>query len=606
MATGKKLIQEYLTDVPNAPGIYQFRDAEYNILYIGKAKNIRKRLAQYTLELSNKNELMVSLAHFITFNVTDSEAEALILEAQLIKKFKPKFNIALKNDYNFPYIKLRIDHPYPQLLKFRGKDLTDGKFFGPFTSSLYVDITLREIQNIFKLRSCSDAFFASRTTPCIQYQIKKCTAPCTNKISHEDYLELVNEVKAFLSGKNTDLQDQLAQRMHKLSASMQFEKAAELRDKIRAISYIQLRSTKSHGVTDADVIAITAQNDNYCAELFLYRHGTPCGNQAYFLDNVTQNSSSEVLGNFLMQLYQNKIPPKQLILSHDLEDNKLYTEAIRSLHNTKTTIIVPKVGPKFELIQNALKNATISLQNHLKKTAQNSASLELIQELFHLKNIPNRIEVYDNSHIQGSFAVGAMIVAGVTGFEKKEYRLFNIKDKSVIPGFGGNDYAMLTEVLRRRLKRLKTEPYRAPDLMIIDGGKGHLSTTLHVMQEMGVDVPFVCMSKGVDRNSGKEQFHIAGRESFTLDKNQPVMKYLQILRDEAHNFAIKNHRLKRSKAITASSLDSIPTIGAARKQALLNYFGSFAAIADATIKELQNVEGISKKLAQIIKEHLSN
>lgn len=605
MNTGKKLIQEYLASTPNAPGIYQFRDAEHNILYIGKAKNIRKRLTQYTLELSRKNELMVSLAHFITFHVTDSEAEALLLEAQLIKKFKPKFNIALKNDSNFPYIKLRIDHPYPQLLKFRGKNLTDGKFFGPFTSSMYVDITLREIQNIFKLRSCSDTFFSSRTTPCIQYQIKKCTAPCTNKISHEDYLQIVNEVKAFLSGKNTDLQDQLAKKMQELSANMQFEKAAELRDKIRAISYIQLRSAKSHGVIDADVIVITSQNDNYCAQLFLYRHGTPCGSQAYFFDNVTQNSSAEVLGNFLMQLYQNKIPPKQLIVSHELEDNQLYTKALQSLHNTNTTITAPKLGPKFELIQNALKNATISLENYLKKSAQNSATLELIQELFNLKNIPQRIEIYDNSHIQGSFAVGAMIVAGVSGFEKKEYRLFNIKDESIVPGFGGNDYAMLTEVLRRRLRRLKTEPYRKPDLMIIDGGKGHLSTTIQVMKEMDMDIPFVCMSKGVDRNSGREQFHMPGRESFTLDKNQPVMKYLQILRDEAHNFAIKNHRRKRSKAITVSSLDNIPTIGAARKQALLNYFGSFAAIADASIKELQNVEGISKRLAQIIKEHLS-
>lgn len=606
MTNGKKLIQEYLTDAPDSPGVYQFRDAQRNILYIGKAKNIKKRLAQYTLELTHKNELMITLAHSIEFNVTESEAEALILEAQLIKKFKPKFNIALKNDHNFPYIKLRTDHPYPQLIKFRGKNLNDGKFFGPFISSMQVDKALQEIQNIFKLRSCSDAFFANRNRPCIQYQIKKCTAPCVGKISHEDYLQTVSEAKAFLLGKNTDLQNELAQKMHQFSAEMEFEKAAELRDKIRAISYVQLRSNKSHGLIDADLIAITAQNDNYCVELFLYRNGTPCGNQAYFLENVAYNSIEEVLGDFLMQLYQNKTPPKQLLLSHELENNQLYLEALRSLHNTKTIITVPKCGRKFELIQNALKNAQLALQNHLKKSAQSTTNLELVQKLFNLKHIPNRIEVYDNSHIQGSFAVGAMIVAGVTGFDKKEYRLFNIKDTSIIPGFGGDDYAMLTEVLIRRLKRLKAEPYRRPDLMIIDGGKGHLSTTIKVMTEMGINIPFVCMSKGIERNSGKEQFHIQGRESFTLDRNEPVMKYLQILRDEAHNFVIKSHRNKRSRAITKSSLDHIPAIGAARKQALLNYFGSFAAIADASIKELQNVQGISKKLAKIIKEHLSN
>lgn len=601
---GKDLVRKYSAEAPELPGTYRFLDKEKQILYIGKAKSLRKRLAQYALELTPKNSVMLSLARHIEFNITNSESEALLLEAQLIKRFKPKYNIALKNDSSFPYIKLRIDHDYPQLIKFRGKNLVNGKFFGPFASVMHVDLALKEMQKIFKLRSCSDSFFASRTRPCLQYQINRCSGPCVGKISHQDYIDTVAEAKAFLSGKNSDLQKQLAEKMQLLSEQMKFEEAAEIRDKIKAISYVQLRSQKTHGVQDADLIGVVEKNGIFCVELFLYRDGTACGNQAYFPTNTSKNSSiEEVLGGFLMQLYQTKTPASHLLLSHDLEDKELYVKALSDLHNKKISISVPKQGSKQLLIQNALDNAEIALQNYLKNSAKNLAALEEIAQIFNLNDIPTRIEIYDNSHIQGAHAVGAMVVATQEGFDKKEYRIFNIKNQYEKPGFGGDDYAMLREVMQRRLKRVKAEPHRRPDLMIVDGGKGHLSTVEKVMEEMSISLPFVCMAKGRERNSGHEDFYMPGKPPFTLSNDLPVMRYLQILRDEVHNFAIKNHRSRRSKSITQSSIDDIPAIGQKRKLALLHYFGSQAAIADASISELSNVEGISQATAKRIYDY---
>ncbi|GAB4168752.1 MAG: excinuclease ABC subunit UvrC [Rickettsiaceae bacterium] len=599
---GKELIKSYLPNIPEVPGVYRFLDAGKTVLYIGKAKNLKNRLGQYTLELSVKNKAMLAQASFIEYSITESESAALLLEGQLIKKFKPKFNILLKDDKSFPYIKLRLDHEYPQLLKFRGKNLSDGKFFGPFASSAHVDVTLSELQKIFRLRSCTDSYFANRTRPCLQHQIQRCYAPCVNKISKEEYDELVAEVKAFLSGKNQLLQSTLSAKMEKYSAEMNYEKAAEIRDRIKAISYVQLKSQGSHNLKDADVIAVAEKNGEFCIQLFLYRNHQPCGNQAYFPVHAGEGATIlEVLGSFLMQLYQTKTPPKEILLSHELEDKNIYAEALGKLHNIKVTISAPKLGAKNKVIENALYNAELALEKHLKISAKNNAALKAVQTLFELSNPPKRIEIYDNSHIQGAFPVGAMVVAGPDGFDKKEYRLFNIKDSNYEKtSLGGDDYAMLKEVLIRRLKRLKAEPERTPDLMIIDGGKGHMNVVAKVMKELDIFIPFVCMAKGVDRNSGKEQFHRPGKDSFTLDKNSPVMKYLQILRDEVHNFAIKSHRNKRSSAIKVSSLDHIPGIGKARKRALLNYFGSFAAIADATESELKQVDGISADLAKTI------
>ena len=597
------IIKSQIGSAPELPGVYKMLDSGNNIIYIGKAKNLKNRLTQYTLQQEGKNKIMVSLVHKVEYSITESESAALLLEGQLIKKYKPKFNILLKDDKSFPYIKLRTDHRYPQLLKFRGKNLSNGKFFGPYASAGYVDTTLLEIQKIFRLRSCTDSYFEKRERPCLLYQIKRCSAPCVGKISEKEYEETVDEVKAFLSGKNKSLQKMLSKKMETFSNEMQYEKAAEIRDKIKAISYIQLKSHSAEKIQDADIIALANKNGEFCIQLFIYRSHQPCGNQAYFPIHTYDAKPSEVIENFIMQLYQDKEPPKELIISHDISDKDTYESALKQLYKKPTKITYPKLGIKKKIIDNAIHNAEISLEKHLKISAKNTAALNEVQRLFELAELPKRIEVYDNSHIQGAFAIGAMVVAGINGFEKKEYRLFNIKEEQVNT-FGGDDYAMLREVLTRRLKRLQNEPNKTPDLMIIDGGKGHMKVVSEVMEKANLHIPFVCMSKGLERNSGKEQFHRPGHAPFTLDRNLGVMKYLQILRDEVHNFAIKSHRNKRTKAIRISSLDNITGIGKARKKALLNYFGSFKLIADATIEELSKVDGISKELAKSIHELL--
>ena len=600
---GREIIKSQLDNTPELPGVYRMLDSGNSIIYIGKAKNLKNRLSQYTLEQEGKNKIMISLVHSVEYSITESESAALLLEGQLIKKYKPKFNILLKDDKSFPYIKLRLDHKYPQLLKYRGKNLNNGKFFGPFASAGHVDTTLLEIQKIFRLRSCSDSYFENRDRPCMQYQIKRCSAPCVGKISKEEYDETVSEVKAFLSGKNKILQKMLSTKMETFSKSLQYEKAAEIRDRIKAISYVQLKSDSAEKIEDSDIIALASKNGEFCIQLFIYRSHQPCGNQAYFPAHTYDATPNEVIENFIMQLYQNKQPPKELIISHDISDKSTYESALKQLHKKPIKITYPKLGVKKKIVDNAIHNAEISLEKHLKISAKNIAALNEVQRLFDLAGPPKRIEVYDNSHIQGAFAVGAMIVAGVDGFDKKEYRLFNIKDEQK-SAFGGDDYAMLREVLTRRLKRLKSETYRTPDLMIIDGGKGHMKIVCEVMNNLNIHIPFVCMSKGIQRNSGKEQFHRPGHKTFTLDRNLGVMKYLQILRDEVHNFAIKSHRNKRTTAIRISSLDHIPGIGKARKKALLNYFGSFKSITDATVDELNKVDGISKELAKSIYELL--
>ena len=624
-------LKNYIEDAPNNPGVYRMLGVDKKIIYIGKAKNLKNRLKQYTGPLQGKTQIMISLAAYLEYSVTESESAALLLEWQLIKKFKPKFNILLKDDKSFPYIKLRLDHKFPQLIKYRGREFTDGKFFGPFASAKQVEVTLLELQKIFKLRSCSDNYFAARERPCLQYQINRCTAPCVGKISKEDYDDLVLQVKMFLSGKSKSLQEELAKKMQFLSEDLNFEEASKVRDRIKALSYIQLKAESVGVIEDTDVIALAESNGQYAAMLYIYRAGQACGHHVYFPEHTEEKSATEVMEALILQLYQTKIPPKNIILSHEIEDPEVMAKALNVIARNEATshreefvghrgnpmrqeitatswprndtysikISVPKLGSKHKLIQIALENAHIALGQHIKNSIKNFQALEEVQKLFNLPSIPNRIEVYDNSHIQGAFAIGAMIVAGLDGFEKKEYRLFNIKEPSQNT-YGGDDYAMLREVLTRKLSRLKTEPHRRPDLMIIDGGKGHMGVVVQVLEKFGLEIPFVCMSKGLDRNSGREQFHQPGCEVFTLDKNLPVMKYLQILRDEVHNFAIKNHRKKRSRAIKISSLDHIPGIGEVRKKALLSYFGSFSAIADATIAELTKAPGISKELARVI------
>jgi len=602
---GKALLKSQIQNIPNLPGIYQMFDNDHKVIYIGKAKNLQNRLSQYILVLSPKNEAMMAAMRDFEYTITNSEVAALLLEGQLIKKFKPKFNILLKDDKSFPYIQLRLDHEYPQLLKYRGKDLSKGKLFGPFASVKQVEVTLAELQRIFKLRSCTDAYFASRARPCLQYQIQKCSAPCVAKISKQDYEETVSEVVEFFKGNNNLLQENLATKMEEMSSKMQFEEAAHLRDKIRALSYIQLKSQNSQNLGDTDIIAVANHGEEFALQLYIYRNSQPCGNHPYFPLHTQHEDSLSVLESFLLQIYQNKKPPKQILTNFEVRDKAVFIELFKEMYDITVTISTPKLGYKQKLVQEAEINANSALERHLKMSAKNLVALADVQKLFDLPKIPTRIEVYDNSHIQGSAAVGAMIVAGKDGFEKNEYRLFTIKDQDQHK-LGGDDYAMLREVLTRKFTRLKTESHRRPDLMIIDGGKGHMSTVLGVMQKFDLDIPFVCMSKGPNRNSGEEQFHRPGHEAFTLDKHLPIMKYLQILRDEVHNFAIKGHRKKRSKALTVSSLDHIQGIGQVRRKALLNYFGSFKEVADALPEELAKVDGISRELATKIWKALSS
>ncbi|MDD9334431.1 MAG: excinuclease ABC subunit UvrC [Rickettsiaceae bacterium] len=611
---GSELIKSHLENAPNLPGFYKMLGADQQVIYVGKAKNLKKRLTNYIkTDLDNKTIRMVSLTHHLEYNVTNSEIAALLLEAQLIKKFQPKFNILLKDDKSFPYVKLRLDTDYPQLIKYRGKNLSSGEFFGPFVSSEQVDTTLKELQKIFKLRSCSDNYFKNRKRPCLQYQIGRCSAPCVGKITKEDYSELVSQVREFLIGKTKELQKTLSDKMEQLSLQLRFEAAAEIRDRIKALSYIQLKSTlSSSSIKNADVIAIVEKNNYYCIQLFVYRFGQSYGNIPYFPIHTEESNKAEILTQFINQFYQTAQIPDEIIINHPIIDLELVTKAIKQLSaNNKLSIIHPIRGNKVKLLENAELNGQLALDQHLKQFAKNQMFFQQIQQLFNLPLLPDRIEVYDNSHIMGTFAVGSMIVATKFGFDKKEYRIFNIPTGSADANGGdanrGDDYEMLRTVLTRRFTRLKKEPLKSiVSLMIIDGGKGHLSVVQKIMAEFGLAIPFVCMSKGPDRNAGCEQFHMPGKESFTIDKNLPIMKYLQILRDEAHNFAIKNHRLRRSKAIKVSSLDDINSVGLIRKKALLHYFGSYKAICDATIEELSKVKGISKTLAKHIFTSLHN
>ncbi len=598
---GKSLILNVAQDAPTKAGVYQMINDKGRNIYIGKAKNLKNRLKQYTSELEGKTAIMVEMVYSVKYTVTQSETDAFLLEAQLIKKFKPKFNILLKDDKSFPYIKLRLDHKFPQLLKYRGKDLKDGKFFGPFASAKQVEITLNELQKIFKLRSCSDNYFASRTRPCLQYQIDRCCAPCVNKISYQEYNELVNQVKTFLSGKNKLLQGVLATQMQKLSDNLNFELAAKIRDRIKALSYIQLKAENSGITEDADILAISEIKGQYCVMFYIYRAGQACGHYAYFPENTKDYGDiADLLEKFILQLYQNNLPAKNIILNHDIENKKTLAAALQKLHKINIKISFPKLGVKNKLVQIATENANLTLQQKIKSSAKNIQALEDLKKIFNLNKVPTRIEIYDNSHIQGAFPVGAMVVVGQNGFEKKEYRLFNIKGLQTEVYNRGDDYAMLKEVLTRRFTRLQKDSTKMPDFIIIDGGKGHLSVVEKLLDKFQLDINFVCMSKGINRNAGEEQFHRPNTPSFTLDKNLPIMKYLQILRDEVHNFAINTHRKKRSKAIRASSLDNIPGIGNMRKKALLNYFGSFDSISGATIDELAKIDGISKELAKKI------
>lgn len=595
-------IKNLINNAPIEPGIYQMLDKDGIILYIGKAKVLRNRLKNYMgNKLTGKTLLMVRQIANIEWVITKNESEALILESRLIRKHKPKYNVLLKDDKSFPYIVVRKDHDFPQVNKYRGKvNKEKNKYFGPFASAMEVNNALKFLQKNFKLRNCTDNYFSQRKRPCLQYQIGRCSAPCVDKISKKEYAESIRQAIMFLSGDSKKLQAKLAKEMAAHSLNMEYEKAAEIRDRIRNLSYIQLKNETTAGeALDLDALAVSESLGTYGVTISFYRKGQFFGQKTYFFEGEAK-SREEALSSFIGQFYQNSSAPSEIILNIKIDDSELLENAISQIQNSKVKILTPSRGPRKSIIVDTMEAGEKALESKIKNQSAKDEILEEIVDIFDLDAIPERIEIYDNSHIMGSSAVGAMVVAGREGFLKNEYRIYNMENKV------GDDYAMLAEVLTRRMKKIKDGKSKAADLMIIDGGKGQLSTAKKVMDKMDMNLNMVAMSKGVDRNAGKEIFHMLDGKEFTLDRNTKPMKYLQILRDEAHNFAINSHRKKRGKNIYFSSLDKIPGIGPTRKKALLNYFGGIEEVKNATLKDLMKVEGISKKVAEWIFDALKN
>ena len=602
---GPLRIQSYVKTLPDAPGVYRMLDAKGNVLYVGKAKSLKKRVASYVKTGGHIERIarMIAETAEMLFVTTASETEALLLESNLIKRLKPRYNVSFRDDKSFPNILLREDHPFPQLLKHRGAKSTKGVYFGPFASAGAVNRTLSALQRAFLLRSCSDSVFESRTRPCLLYQIKRCSAPCTQRVGESEYRILVQEAEAFLSGRNKAVQARLVGEMSAASEALDFERAARLRDRLRAMSHVQAhQGINPSTFSDADLFAVFAQGGQICIQVFFFRAGQNWGNRPYFPRAERDLAAGDVLESFIGQFYDERTPPHLILASEDMPGKDLLAEALSLRATRRVEILVPQRGEKREILAMALQNAREQLARRL---AENSAQRELLDgvaETFGLDTPPRRIEVYDNSHIQGASAVGAMIVAGPDGFEKNEYRKFNIKTADLAPG---DDYGMMREVLTRRFSRLVREAEdmkaRWPDLVLIDGGPGQLTVARSVLEDLGVeDVLLVGVAKGPDRDAGREHFHMKDREPFRLDPKSPVLYYLQRLRDEAHRFAIGAHRKKRAKALGANPLDEIAGVGAARKRALLQHFGSARAVAGASLSDLEAVAGVSGALARKI------
>jgi excinuclease ABC subunit C len=600
---GSARIQAYLKTLPDAPGVYRMLGANGDVLYVGKAKSLKKRVASYAKTGGHTERIarMIADTTEMLFVSTASEMEALLLESNLIKRLKPRYNVSYRDDKSFPNILLREDHAYPQLLKHRGAKSTKGVYFGPFASAGAVNRTLNTLQRAFLLRSCSDSVFESRTRPCLLFQIKRCSGPCVGRVDQAGYGELVGEAEQFLAGKSRLVQDHLVRDMNAAAEALDFEAAARLRDRIRAMSHVQLhQGINPTTFAEADVFAAFNQGGETCIQVFFFRAGQNWGNRPYFPRHDRELSIAEVLESFIGQFYDERPPPALILTSEEIPDRELLAEALSLRAERKVEVIAPQRGEKREIMEMALTNAREQLGRRM---AENSAQRELLEgvaETFGLEAPPRRIEVYDNSHIQGSNAVGGMIVAGPDGFEKGEYRKFNIKDVETAPG---DDYAMMREVLTRRFARLVKESEDAktkwPDIALIDGGPGQLAVARAVLEDLGIeDVLLVGISKGPDRDAGREHFYMAGREPFRLDMRSPVLYYLQRLRDEAHRFAIGSHRKKRSKAIGANPLDEIAGVGAGRKRALLQHFGSAKAVSAASLADLEAVGGVSRTLAK--------
>jgi excinuclease ABC subunit C len=607
---GADRIAAYLRTLPDAPGVYRMLNAAGDVLYVGKAKSLKKRVSSYARGGVHSDRLtrMVAETAEMLFVTTASETEALLLESNLIKRLKPRYNVSYRDDKSFPNILLREDHPFPQLLKHRGAKTSKGVYFGPFASAGAVNRTLNTLQRAFLLRSCSDSVFDSRTRPCLLFQIKRCSAPCVNRIDAAGYQELVEEAENFLRGKNQAVQDQLKAEMTRASDAMDFEAAAKLRDRLKAMSHIQ----SSQGVNpttfeEADLFAAYSEGGQTCIQVFFFRAGQNWGNRPYFPRHDRDLPLAEVLESFVGQFYDERTAPRLILTSEELPGCDLLAEALALRAEHRVEISKPQRGEKREIMERALANAREQLGRRLAENSAQTQLLEGVADTFGLDQSPRRIEVYDNSHIQGAHALGAFIVAGPEGFEKAQYRKFNIKADDLTPG---DDYAMMREVLTRRFSRMVKEEadasnadpkWKRPDLVLIDGGPGQLSIACQVFADLGVeDVALASISKGPDRDAGREHFYLPGKDPFRLDAKSPVLYYLQRLRDEAHRFVIGGHRKKRSAAIGANPLDEIAGVGAGRKRALLQHFGSARAVAGASLTDLSSVSGVSETLAKKI------
>ncbi len=606
LETGLGVLRKTLKALGSEPGVYRMLDAKGEALYVGKAKNLKKRVVSYTRiqALPTRLKRMVATTRKMEIITTHTEAEALLLEANLIKKLKPRYNVVLRDDKSFPHILLRTDHQWAQIKKHRGAQKKNGDYFGPFASVGAVNRTLNTLQKIFLLRSCSDAVFHSRTRPCLLYQIKRCSGPCVGKISKADYEVLVSDARSFLNGKKTDIQKRLAKKMQRASDRLEYEQAASLRDRLEALTRVQARqNVNATELRDADVVAIHRIADKSCIQVFFFRGGQNWGNRSYFPRHTADEPEDAILGAFISQFYADKIAPSLVLVNLKPESKTLIEETFSEKAGRKVTITKPARGKRLALVREARDNAKGALERKLAETTAQEKAVAGLAKLFGIEGELDRIEVYDNSHISGSNQVGALITAGPEGFKKNSYRKFNIKSNELAPG---DDYGMMREVFTRRFSRLqKEDPDREigtwPDLVLIDGGKGQLSAAQQILGDLGIeDLNVVAISKGPDRNAGREQFHIEGQQPFTLPPNAPELYFLQRLRDEAHRFAISSHRVRRKKAAFTSPLDDIPGIGPGRKKALLNHFGSAAAIKEAGIRDLEAVAGISKAMAEKI------
>lgn len=601
---GVASIREVLRTLPRRPGVYRMQDARGDVLYVGKARALKNRVTNYTqvAKLPKRLQRMVAQTRSMTIVTTRTEAEALLLEAQLIKRFRPAYNVLLRDDKSFPFILLREDHEFPRIQKHRGARRIKGQYYGPFASAGSVTRTLNALQKLFLLRSCSDSYFENRSRPCLLYQIKRCSAPCVGRIDEADYGELVGEAKEFLAGRSTGVQARLSKLMAEAADRQDFELAAVYRDRLRALTYIQGSQTvHAEGLGDADVFALATKGGTVSIQAFFIRGGQNWGHRAFFPAHVNDVPEAEVLSSFLVQFYEDMPPPRRILVDRELPDGELLGEALSERSSRKVVIEVPHRGSRRKLMEQARRNAEEALDRRLAETTTQGKILRELADTFELADVPKRIEVYDNSHIMGTNATGAMIVAGPEGFRKSSYRKFNIKRPETQPG---DDFAMMREVLERRFARLeKEDPDRQtgewPDLLLIDGGKGQLSAVCEVLEDMGVhDVPVVGVSKGPDRNAGRETFHLSGGRELTFPPNSALLFYLQRLRDEAHRFAIGTHRQKRAKSLITSTLDDVPGIGPTRKRALLMHFGTARAVKGAVLEDLEKAPGISRATAR--------